>query len=118
MGHVKSVLNENINLEVIHMEKNVLKVIKIFVISFICASLIFSIIVSQAEHHLETCHEDNCAICHIIHIAKTIISISFAYIILYVFVGFLIYYILSRLHKENFVFVQSSLIFQKVQLNE
>ncbi|MBR3325225.1 MAG: hypothetical protein IKG14_04185 [Clostridia bacterium] len=99
------------------MNKKILKAIKIAVIIFIIATLVFSLIVSQDEHHLETCHEDHCIYCAIIHIAQNIISLSIAFVVAVV-IGVLIYFFLSRLNKEQIVFVQSSLVFQKVQLNE
>lgn len=99
------------------MNKKIIKAIKISIIVFIIATLVFSLIVSQDEHHLETCHEDHCIYCAIIHIAQNIISLSIAFIVAVV-IGVLIYFFLSRLHKEQVVFVLSSLVFQKVQLNE
>ena len=99
------------------MNKKILNAIKISVIVFIIATLVCSLIVSQDEHHLETCHEDHCIYCAIIHIAQNIISLVISFAVA-VFVGALIYFFLSRLHKEQVVFVKSSLVFQKVQLNE
>ena len=99
------------------MNKNTLKAFKIAMIVFIIAALILSIIVSQDEHHLETCHEEHCIWCNIIHISQNIINLAIAFIIAVV-IGVLIYLFLSRLHKEQIIFVQSSLVFQKVQLNE
>ncbi len=99
------------------MNKKILKVIKIAVVVFIIATLVCSLIVSQDEHHLETCHEDHCIYCAIIHFAQNIINLSIAFVVAIV-IGVLIYFFLSRLHKEQEIFVQSSLVFQKVQLNE
>lgn len=99
------------------MNKKILKVIKIAVIVFIIATLVCSLIVSQDEHHLETCHEDHCIWCSIIHIAQNIINLAIAFLVAVV-IGVLIYLFLSRLHKEQEIFMQSSLVFQKVQLNE
>lgn len=99
------------------MNKKILKAIKIAVVVLMAATLVFSLIVSQDEHHLETCHEDHCIYCAIIHIAQNIINLSIAFVVAMV-IGVLIYFFLSRLHKEQEIFVQSSLVFQKVQLNE
>ena len=99
------------------MNKKLLKVIKIAIIVLMVATFVFSFIVSQDEHHLETCHEEHCIWCSIIHIAQNIISLSIAFIVAVV-IGVLIYFFLSRLHKEQVVFVLISLVFQKVQLNE
>ena len=99
------------------MNKKILKVIKIAVIVFIIATLVCSLIVSQDEHHLETCHEDHCIWCSIIHIAQNIINLAIAFLVAVV-IGVLIYLFLSRLHKEQEIFMQSSLKIKKVQLNE
>lgn len=99
------------------MTKKILKAIKIAIIVLMVATFVFSLIVSQDEHHLETCHEEHCIWCSIIHIAQNIISLSIAFIVAVV-IGVLIYFFLSRLHKEQVVFVLISLVFQKVQLNE
>ena len=99
------------------MNKNIANAIKIAVIILILFTLIFSIIVSQDEHHLEDCHDEHCVYCAIIHIAQNIISLSIAFVVT-VMVGFLINFFLSRLHKEHAVSVLVSLVFQKVQLNE
>ncbi len=99
------------------MNKKILKTFKKSIIVFIVITLVFSLIVSQDEHHLETCNEDHCIHCIIIHITQNIINITTSFIMAVV-IGALIYFFLSRLHKEQFIFVQSSLVFQKVQLNE
>ena len=99
------------------MNKIIHKVIKIAIIAFIAATLVFSLIVSQDEHHLETCHEDYCIYCTIIHIAQNLINLYIVFAAIVV-IGVLIHFFLSRLHKESKIFVKSSLVFQKVQLNE
>lgn len=99
------------------MNKKILKAIKIAVIIFIVATLVCSLIVSQDEHHLETCHEEHCVYCAIIHLAHNIINLSIAYAVAVV-IGVLIYFFLSRLFRRQVVFVLLSLVFQKVQLNE
>ena len=99
------------------MNKKILKTIRLSIIVFAIAILFFSIIGSQDEHHLETCHEDHCIWCSIIHIAQNIISLVISHVVAVV-IGVLIYFFLSRLHKEQVIFVLVSLVFQKVQLNE
>lgn len=99
------------------MNKKILKIIKISMIIYIVAILMFSIIVSQNQHHLEICQKEHCSICAIIYFAQTIISLSIAFVTV-AMVGVLIYFFLSRLHKEKRVFVQLSLVSQKIQLNE
>ena len=99
------------------MNKKILKAIKIAVVVFIIATLVCSLIVSQDEHHLETCHKDHCFYCAIIHIAQNIISLSIAFVVAIV-IGVLIYFFLSRLLRRQEIFVLVSLVFQKVQLNE
>jgi len=99
------------------MNKKIKKTIKIAIIVFILHALVFSIIVSHDEHHLEICHEDHCIYCSLIFIAQDIINLSMG-VVVAISVGFLIYFFLSRLYKEQVVLVQFSLVFQKVQLNE
>lgn len=99
------------------MNKIILKAIKKAVIIFIIATLVCSLIVSQDKHHLETCHEDHCIYCAIIHFAQNIINLSIAFVVAIV-IGVLIYFFLSRLLRRQEIFVLVSLVFQKVQLNE
>lgn len=99
------------------MNKKIIKLLKIAMVICIIIALVFALFISQNNHHLDVCQKDNCVLCTIIHIAQTIINISFAFIIV-MMVGFLIFSFLSRLRNEKEVFVQSSLVFQKVQLNE
>lgn len=99
------------------MNKKMLEAIKITVIIFVITNLIFSIIVSQDEHHIKTCQDEHCTYCTIIQISQNILDLSIAFIIK-ITIGFLVYFFLSRLCKKHFVFAQSSLVFQKVQLNE
>ena len=99
------------------MNRNIIKNIKIAIIIFMVFVLVLSLIVSQNEHHIENCHEDHCIYCAIIHFAQNIINLSITFVLAIV-IGVLIQFFLSRLHKEKEVFVQSSLVFKKVQLNE
>ena len=99
------------------MNRKLFKALKLAIIVLIMTTLVFSIIVSQDEHHLETCHEEHCAHCMIILMAQSIISISIAFVIAIV-IGALIYMFLARIHKEQEIFMQDSLVLQKVQLNE
>ena len=99
------------------MEKKLLKVLKILAVTCIITTFVFSLVVSQDEHHLETCHEDHCALCIIINISQNIISIIIAFV-LAIIVGILICFFLSKLHKKQEFFVIFSLISQKVQFNQ
>lgn len=99
------------------MNKELLKLLKITLIVFVIIGLILSVIVSQDEYHISTCHEEHCVYCLIIHLAQNILSLASVFIVAVV-IGFLIYFFLSRLHKEYKAFVQSSLVFQKIQFNE
>ena len=94
-----------------------LNILKLIIITTIVICFIMSNIISSDSHHLEICHEEECAICNIIHIAQNIMSILIA-IIMLVIIGFLINLFLSRMHKIYLSFVQLPLVFQKVQLNE
>ena len=93
------------------------KVIKISIILAIIAILVFSFIVSQDKHHIETCHEHECVWCRIIHIAQNIINL-FIDLIVTLVIGCLTYQILSRLKREKVISTRFSLVIQKVQLNE
>ena len=99
------------------MRKRNLKVIKIAIILFIIVAYLFLFIVSQDEHHLETCNEEHCVYCAIIQVAQNIIIVSIV-VVIAIMIGVLIFFFLSRLHKEQNIFMQLSLVFQKVQLNE
>ena len=94
-----------------------IKEIKIAVIVLMMVTLVFSLIVSQNEYHLDNCHDDHCFLCNIIHIAQNLISLSIV-VIIAVVIGVLIYLFLSRLHNDCVIFELDSLVFQKVQLNE
>lgn len=99
------------------MNNKMKKTIKMAIVFTMVATMILFLIVSQDEHHLEKCEEENCIICTLIHVAQNIIGLSIAFIVT-IEIGVLIYFFLSRLRKEKSFFVQSSLVFQKVQFNE
>ena len=99
------------------MKKQIINTIKITTVFLIIATIMFSIIVSQDAHHVETCHEEHCTWCCIIHIAQRVINLAIAFVIA-ILVGVLIYFFLSRLYKEQKCFKSRSLVFQKVQFNE
>lgn len=99
------------------MNRKILKAIKILAIILIIALCIFSLFVSQDKNHLDFCHNEHCAICAIIQNAQNIVNSVLAFIISTI-IGVLIYFFLSRLHKKQCFFVKSSLVFQKIQLNE
>ena len=99
------------------MKKNELRIITNVFYVLTITILVFSLIVSQDEHHLELCHEEHCSYCAIIHVAQIITYLSIACVIVAI-TGFLIFFFLSRLYKEQKFFVLNSLVFQKVQFNE
>ena len=99
------------------MKRELLKAAKTGVVALFVVILIFSLIVSQDNHHLESCHEEECIYCTIILMAKKIMGISVSFCITVV-IGISIYLFLLKLHKEYKIFVQLSLVFQKVQFNE
>ena len=99
------------------MRKNILNIVNIVIAIAIIATIIFSIIVSQDQQHLDHCDEEHCLKCASIHIAQNIISLSIAFIIV-IIIGFLIYVFLSGLNKNEITFVQLSLVSLKVQFNE
>ena len=97
-------------------KKMIINLIKNLGIAIILFSIIISGMISHNDYHLEVCHNHNCTICQMITIAKTIVEIS-ALIITANFIAFIIYFVLSRIHKTYGFYVPNSLIFQKVQLN-
>ena len=99
------------------MKQNILQTIKIVIIILMAVTLVFSLVISQNEYHLFTCHNDKCTYCSIIQFAKNIINIFFAFIIT-IMLGFYIFFFLSRLNKSQRIFILNSLVFRKVQLNE
>lgn len=99
------------------MNKRIYQVLKIVIVSIIIISLILSVIVSLDYHHLETCEEEHCFVCSVIHIAQNIVSlILVAYV--WICTSFFIHFCLARMRTKCAIFVKASLIFQKVQLNE
>ncbi|MBO6233334.1 MAG: hypothetical protein J6N78_04670 [Clostridia bacterium] len=99
------------------MNNKILKITKYLLITVICISILLMIIVSQDEHHLGTCHEEHCAKCQIIQMARNIIKTIQA-VILCVFIGFFICVVLDKINKEKIISLPKTLIFDKVQLNE
>lgn len=99
------------------MFRNFIKIMKIIAVFSIVFMIVFSLVVSQDQYHLDNCHDDHCIVCSIIHIAQNIVNIvvSFGLVVM---IGVLIYFYLSRLQKDNKVYLLVSLVFQKVQLNE
>lgn len=80
-------------------------------------ALIFSFVISQDQHHLATCHEVECSECMMIHMAQAVIQIAFSICVCFV-MSFLIHYVLSRIHKNERIFVPFLPVFLKIQLNE
>ena len=99
------------------MNKNIIKVIKTAVIILMTIILVFSIIVSQDEHHLQTCHEDHCNYCVIVRIAQNIVNIYITFLVVIV-IDVLFNSFFAILYREQEVLTQLSLVLQNVQLNE
>ena len=98
------------------MEKRVLKFITMSMMFLFLASIIITSIVSLDLHHTATCEEEECAICNIIHIAQVLVA-QVVIIVLGAITAFLIQTILTKVHSQNNIYVNQSLVFQKVQLN-
>ena len=99
-----------------NMKNLLLNALKISTIAIVVVSIILSSIISHDEHHIEECHDDDCVICQMILMAQCISKVT-VLIIIASFLAFVIYFILSRIHRiSNFCF-QNSLIIQKVQFN-
>ena len=99
------------------MNKKIIKILFKIAFILIIFSIMCSSIISQDTHHLEICHDEDCIICTIIHIAINIINIIFE-IRLSIFFMFLIMYVLAKIHKEFCVVIKNTLLFQKVMFNE
>ena len=99
------------------MNKKLFKTIKTIIVVVLIVSLILSFIVSHDYHHLDTCEVEHCSICTIIHMAQNIVNLTVA-VFIYILTSFLIYFFLSRLSEDRKIFIQESLVFRKIQLNE
>ena len=113
---VKNVAKRNRKEVRYNMKKIILEKLKIVGICIILFSLIFSSIISHDELHVETCHDDDCALCQIIILSQSITKVTFL-IIVTSFFSFIIFFILSRTHIVEDFYFQNSLISQKVQFN-
>ena len=91
--------------------------IKKVVILLFIMSLIVTSFIANNDYHLENCDEEDCHICALIKIAKIVIS-TLVVIVIVKECGFCIYYILSRIKRSSLLFLNKSLVFQKVQLND
>lgn len=98
------------------MRKITLKYMKIALVIILISALILSSIISSNSYHIDGCHNDNCKICEIIHMAQIISQLAIA-IHIYLIASFLVYFFLSRMRSYAFITVQNSLVFQKVQMN-
>ena len=96
--------------------KKLLKIIKIAVLTMIMISLVVSNMLSHDEHHLETCEVEDCTTCHMIMLAQAIVKVM-TFVIIVSTLTFVIYFVLSRMHKVLKVDIEKSLVFQKVQFN-
>ena len=92
--------------------------IKKLVIIFLVLNVLLYSFASINEHHIDECHEENCAICKIIEVSKIITRYNLN-------VGIcLLYSMLLCITEEilvsyiNGFLVQKSLLYQKVQFNE
>ena len=92
-------------------------IIKKIIVAILVISLFFSFVVSLDFHHLDSCHEENCHKCSFIHYVQNILK-SFFIILIYLNMVFFVDFCLSQLHRKIQIFMQKSLVFQKVQFNE
>ena len=92
-------------------------IIKNIVVISIIFTLFFMFIISKDTYHIDKCHDDNCSICLIITMAQTMMNIIEGFILLAI-IGFVIYFLLSRIKNSSINIKKESLIYQKVQLNE
>ena len=99
------------------MNKRICKIIKLVIVAIIIVSLILSFIVSLDSHHIDSCELEHCSLCTIIHMAQNIVNMTVA-IFIFTYTSFLIFFFLARMRVCNQQVRTTSLIFQKVQLNE
>lgn len=96
------------------MNRLMSKKILVVLLSFL---VILASIISMGHVHIVNCHNDDCAICAMIHFSNQVISIFYRVIILLITLMLISYY-LSRLHETIKSICVKSLIYQKVQFNE
>lgn len=99
------------------MIKKTSKLILIFLSILLVIFISVSFVASQHTHHLETCHEEKCAICNIIHIAREFV---YKILILGINIAFInsIVFIITKIYSYNYFALPKSLVHQNVQLNE
>ena len=92
------------------------KKFKKILVAILTISLICSFFISQETHHIDTCHDENCQECSIIHFAQVIINLIVV-LFIYIITKYLINYIIAQIHKEQKIANKTTLVFLKVQMN-
>lgn len=98
------------------MKFNLYRILKIVLVIMMVVTISFSFIISSDNNHIDTCHEEHCIKCAIIHIAKSIVHTIIT--LKYVIVKFLlIQYVMAKCHYTFFK-TDDSLVYKMVQFNE
>ena len=92
------------------------RIIIVIMMTLFCVSTMISGIVSLDLHHIQTCEEEECAICNMIHVAQLLTGLMLA-MVLVVFVITPHHSVLEKVHGKRESTMNQSLVFQKVQLN-
>ncbi|MBR6034127.1 MAG: hypothetical protein IKP28_05295 [Clostridia bacterium] len=100
------------------MKRKLTKFIFIIASLLLVASILISFTIAQDRHHIDTCCENDCEYCSIIHIAQELLIRILAIIINVTLTSYCIVNILAKIHAYNYINISKSLVFQKVQLNE
>ena len=89
---------------------------KVIIIFLILNILLYSFALAN-EHHICECHDENCAICKIIEVARIIArySLNLGIFLQYTILIYLIALLVNNYRND---IAQESLVFQKVQFNE
>ena len=97
--------------------KNIKYIFKVCLIMIFIFSFILANIISDDAHCMDHCENEHCIKCIIIQVAHIVVNNILAIVVLINY-GFLIYFFLSRIDKEKIYFIHTTLVNQKVQLNE
>lgn len=91
-------------------------ILKLILVMMMILTIIFCFIASSDFHHLDTCHDDHCSKCAIIHMSQLITQVT-PLLTIVILKIFFIQYVLSKIyHKYNYL--KFSLVSQSVQFNE
>lgn len=96
--------------------KKSFRIVIVIMMALFCVSMMVSGIVSLDLDHIQTCEEEECAICNMIHIAQLLTGLTLA-MVLVTFVITPYHSILLQVHGKRESNANQSLVFSKVQMN-